>query len=147
MRYDAILIDCMNLLYKLKEKNERASVLSSKYVFKGLAAKYLETIKNLAADYLAENGSVYLLFDNPTSRLDLQKSFYFATRKHVYPKYKEQRAKESKEFYNTLDLIRYYYLTSTSEWSNPSLATIVLQKRMYSWSLTTMIGLAIYPRT
>lgn len=117
MRYDAILIDCMNLLYKLKEKNERASVLSSKYVFKGLAAKYLETIKNLAADYLAENGSVYLLFDNPTSRLDLQKSFYFATRKHVYPKYKEQRAKESKEFYNTLDLIRYYYLTSTSEYA------------------------------
>jgi 5'-3' exonuclease len=113
-RYDAILIDTMSLLYKLKEKNERASVLSSKHVYRGLAAKYLETVKSLAENYLAEGGTVYLLFDNPTSRLDLQKSFYFAARKHIYPKYKESRVKESKEFYNTLDLIRYYYLTNIS---------------------------------
>ena len=114
MRYDAILLDCMNLLYKLKEKNERASMLSSKYVYRGLAAKYLETVKSLTDNYLAEDGTFYLLFDNPTSRLDLQKSFYFASRKHIYPKYKEQRTKECKEFYNTLDLIRYYYLTNIS---------------------------------
>ena len=117
MRYDAILLDCMNLLYKLKEVNEKASILSSKYVYRGLAAKYIETIKGFADNYLAEKGTIYLLFDNPTSRLDLQKSFYFASRKHIYPKYKEQRAKESKEFYNTLDLVRYYYLTNTTEYA------------------------------
>ena len=112
MRYDAILVDALNLLHRLKEKDEQASVLSSKYVYRGLTAKYIETIKNLYDNYLADGGIIYLLFDNPTSRLDLQKSFYFASRKHIYPKYKEQRAKEPKEFYNTLDLIRYYYLTN-----------------------------------
>jgi len=117
MRYDAILLDTLNMLYRLKEKNEQASVLSTKYVFRGLAAKYLETVKSLRENYLAEGGTFYLLFDNPTSRLDLQKSFYFASRKHIYPKYKEQRSKECKEFYNTLDLIRYYYLTSDSSYA------------------------------
>lgn len=112
MRYDSILLDTMNLLYRLKEKNEQSSVLSSKHVYRDLAAKYIETVRSLTDHYLAEGGTFYLLFDNPTSRLDLQKSFYFASRKHIYPKYKEQRARESKEFYNTLDLIRYYYLTS-----------------------------------
>ena len=91
-------------------------MLSSKYVFRGLAARYLEKIENIRSEYLADGGTIFLLFDNPTSRLDLQKSFYFASRKHIYPKYKEQRAKECKEFYNTLDLIRYYYLTNTSDY-------------------------------
>lgn len=117
MKYDMILIDTMSLLYKLREKSEKASILSSKYVFKNLAKKYIEKITELHDQYLVEGGSIALLFDNPTSRLDLQKSFYFASRKHAYPKYKEQRAKESKEFYNTLDLIRYYYLTNTSEYA------------------------------
>lgn len=111
-RYNCILVDSLNLLHRLKEKDEQSSILSSKQVYKNLAARYIETIREITTTYLAENGEVYLLFDNPTSRLDLQKSFYFASRKHVYPKYKEQRARESKEFYNTLDLIRYYYLTN-----------------------------------
>lgn len=112
MRYNAILVDALNLLHRLRDKNEQVSVLSSKYVFRDLAAKYIQTIRNLVDQYLEENGNIYLLFDNPTSRLDLQKSFYYASRKHIYPKYKEQRAKEAKEFYNTLDLIRYYFLTN-----------------------------------
>jgi len=112
MRYDVILVDALNLLHRLKDKNEHASVISSKYVYRDLVAKYIETIKSITDQYLAETGTVYLLFDNPTSRLDLQKSFYFASRKHIYPKYKETRARESKEFYNSLDLIRYYFLTN-----------------------------------
>lgn len=112
MRYDAILVDALNLLHRLKEKNEHASVISSKHVYRDLVARYIETIKSITDQYLSETGVVYLLFDNPTSRLDLQKSFYFASRKHIYPKYKETRAKENKEFYNSLDLIRYYFLTN-----------------------------------
>lgn len=116
MRYDNILIDTLNTLYKLREGHEHPSILSSKYVYRDLAAKYIKTIKDLKDKYLTDTGTIYLLFDNPTSRLDLQKSFYFASRKHIYPKYKEQRAKESREFYNTLDLIRYYYLTNVDSY-------------------------------
>lgn len=112
MKYNSILVDALNLLHRLKDANDPSSLLSSKHVYRDLAARYIQTIRDISARYLADDGTCFLLFDNPTSRLDLQKSFYFASRKHIYPKYKEQRAKESKEFYNTLDLIRYYYLTN-----------------------------------
>ena len=68
MKYDMILIDTMSLLYKLREKSEKASILSSKYVFKNLAKKYIEKITELHDQYLVEGGSIALLFDNPTSR-------------------------------------------------------------------------------
>ena len=116
MKYDAILVDTLNLLHKLRDTEDHASVISSKFVYRDLVARYIETIKSLTEQYLTEDGLVYLLFDNPTSRLDLQKAFYFASRKHIYPKYKEQRARESKEFYNSLDLIRYYFLTNIAKY-------------------------------
>lgn len=114
MKYSAILVDTMNCMHRIKALNvaEPAVLVSNKYIYKSLVANFIERMRALESAYLEDGGKLYLLFDNPTSRFDLQKSFYFAQRKHLYPKYKEQRAKESKEFYNSLDLIRYYYLTN-----------------------------------
>lgn len=110
IKYSQLLIDTMNLLHKSKNENDKASFVKDRKLYKNLVVKFIETINFLETEYLVDGGSIYLLFDNPTSRFDLQKSFYYAQRKHIYPKYKEQRAKETKEFYNSFDLIRYYYL-------------------------------------
>lgn len=106
----------MNTLHRQKDLTERPSAINTKLVYKQLIINFIERVQALEREYLSENGKIYLLFDNPTSRFDLQKSFYYAQRKHIYPKYKEQRAREAKEFYNSLDLIRYYYLTNQSKY-------------------------------
>lgn len=53
-----------------------------------------------------------MLFDNYYSRADLRSAFrYGSDRKKLNEEYKANRKREPKEFYNSLNLMRYYYGT------------------------------------
>jgi len=110
MRYDALIIDSNNFAYRVfNHRQEAPSYVSKKQVYKKAVCNFITKVEELKNEYLHSDGIVYLLFDNPTSRIDLQSSFYFADRKLAYAKYKKDRAKEPKEFYNSLGLLKYYY--------------------------------------
>lgn len=113
-RYDALIIDVNNFAYKVFDhRKDRPSAVSKKQVYKKAVCNFIQAVDQLVKDYLhSADGQVYLLFDNPTSRIDLQSTFYFADRKQAYAKYKADRAKEPKEFYNSISLLKYYYMVA-----------------------------------
>lgn len=113
-RYDTILIDVANFAYRVFEhKKDKPSAVSKKQVYKKAVCNFINAVEELRRSYLhSAGGQIFLLFDNPTSRIDLQSTFYFADRKQAYAKYKADRAKETKEFYNSLNLLKYYYMTA-----------------------------------
>jgi hypothetical protein len=124
MRYDNLLIDVVNVAYRtFTHKSEQAAIVGKKQVYKDSIANFIRKIEELKKELLHFDGHIYLLFDNPTSRIDLQSSFYFADSKKAFAKYKEDRSKEPKEFYNSLNLIKYYYLMTGLEYH-----TIQIQK-------------------
>ena len=114
-KFDALIIDSVNLSYKLFEK-ETPSVVSKKLVYKEFVKTFIKTIEDLKKKYLHSDGEVYLLFDNYTSRFELQSAFMYASRKEIDENYKKKRDKDSKEFYNSINLIRYYYLIGPSKY-------------------------------
>lgn len=117
MRYDVIIIDANNYAYRtFNHRQETPACVSKKLVYKKAICNFINKVEDLKNEYLHSDGIVYLLFDNPTSRIDLQSSFYFADRKLAYAKYKADRAKEPKEFYNSLGLLKYYYSVSSAEY-------------------------------
>ena len=109
VKYDNILVDVVNLCYRIY-KEEDPSLLSSKFVYKTFVKNFILTIEDLKNKYLHSDGNIYLLFDNYFSRVDLQNSFMYADRKRIDETYKKARKKDTKEFYNSINLIRYYYL-------------------------------------
>lgn len=112
-QFDAIMLDTMNIAHRLKHKsNQKAEKVGDRKVYRDLAREYIELVYSLADRFLRPGGEVYLLFDNPTSRIGLQKTFYNVDRKQVFSEYKSGRKKEPKEFYATLDLIKYYFMTN-----------------------------------
>ncbi len=112
MRYDRLIIDVANLAYRVfQHRDERPAAVSKKSVYKNAVCNFIRKVEELKAEHLEADGEVFLLFDNPTSRVDLQASFYFADRKQQYAKYKVDREREPKEFYNSINLLKYYYLT------------------------------------
>jgi len=124
MRYHNILLDVVNMAYRVfTHKQEQANPVGKKQVYKQSIKAFIDKVTELKEEYLHYDGHMYLLFDNPTSRIDLQSSFYFADRKKAYAKYKEDRSKEPKEFYNSLNLLKYYYLVN-----DPMFHTLQLQK-------------------
>jgi len=111
MKYDAVLIDTMNVFYRTAiHKTELSNFVSKKRVYKESICRFIRKINEVVSEYSYHDADIYLLFDNPTSRIELRSAFMFAGRKDIYPDYKENRVKESKEFYNSLGLIKYYYL-------------------------------------
>lgn len=113
-RYDTLVIDANNFAYRVFEhKKDKPSAVSKKQVYKKAVCNFINAVDELRRTYLhSADGQIFLLFDNPTSRIDLQSAFYFADRKQAYAKYKADRAKEPKEFYNSLSLLKYYYMTA-----------------------------------
>lgn len=111
-RYNALVIDTVNLAYRAKAKPEEDSILTlgGKPAYKETACNFINYIESLKRDYLHYDGEVYLLIDNYFSRADLQSSFLFADRKQLDEAYKATRKKANKEFYNTVNLLRYYYI-------------------------------------
>ena len=111
MKYDALIIDTMNLFYRVSiHKTESSSLVSKKKVYKESICNFIKKIDELIEEYSYHDGDIYLLFDNPTSRIELKSAFMHAGRKEIFPDYKANRTKESREFYNSIGLIKYYYL-------------------------------------
>ena len=108
-KYDALLIDAVNLSHRLYKK-EDPQLVTKKLVYKDFIKNFINTVEDLKRKYLYSDGKVYLLFDNYFSRADLQNSFIYAARKSIDEDYKKRRSKAEKEFYNSINLIRYYYL-------------------------------------
>lgn len=117
MTFDNLIVDVMNMAYRTYDYTKGTpELLEKKRVYKELISSFVKKIKELKREYLNPEGQVYLLFDNPTSRIDLQSSFYFADRKKAYAKYKRDRERAPKEFYNSINLLRYYYMVAPPEY-------------------------------
>lgn len=111
MRYDNILIDAVNLAYQtFKTKKEVPSAVGAHNVYKYSVRCFLQTVKELERKWLAPNGQIYILYDNYTSRAEMAQMFSFVNRKELSESYKSNRTKQPQEFYNSLNLTRYYYL-------------------------------------
>jgi len=116
-RYDTLIIDVMNFAYRtFQHKQELPTYVSKKQVYKNAVCNFIKKLAEIEEEYLHSDGEVFLLFDNPTSRIDLQSSFYFADRKQAYAKYKSDRSKEPKEFYNSIGLLKYYFTVASSRY-------------------------------
>lgn len=117
MKYDALVIDTMNVFYRVSiHKTEPSNLVSKKRVYKESICNFIRKIDEIVTNYSYHDGDIYLLFDNPTSRIELKSAFMFAGRKEIFPDYKANRVKESKEFYNSIGLIKYYYLLKESNY-------------------------------
>lgn len=113
VKYSAILVDALNLLYRLREqRDETSSRIASKYVYRDLMVRFITFMDALQDRYIAPEGRVYFLFDHSPSGHDHGRSYRNIGRKAIDSRYKENRQKDSKEFYNTFDLLKYYYLTN-----------------------------------
>ena len=110
-RYDSLIIDTVNLAYRtFHVKDEEPKLVAKKPVFKESICSFIRAVEDLKNKYLAYDGHIYLLIDNYFSRADLQSTFLFADRKQLDEAYKATRKKENREFYNSINFIRYYYL-------------------------------------
>lgn len=110
-RYDCLVIDSVNFAYRVFHNRKESPVrLSKKTVYKDLICSFIGAVEDLKSKYLAYMGQIYLLFDNYFSKADLRSIYMFADRKQLNESYKANRKKETKEFYNSLNFLRYYYL-------------------------------------
>lgn len=91
-------------------KGETPLQISKKSVYKNSICNFIKFLESLKDKYLSSDGEVYLLFDNYFSRADLRSTYMFADRKKLDESYKATRKKENKEFYNSINFLRYYYL-------------------------------------
>jgi hypothetical protein len=125
MRYDTLLVDVANFAYRtFDHRKERVSYVSKKSIYKQAVCNFITALREIEDTHLHSDGEVFLLFDNPTSRIDLQSSFYFADRKQAYAKYKKDRAKETKEFYNSISLLKYYYTVESSRYHTTQISRL-----------------------
>ena len=116
-KYDAIVIDSVNFAYKTFKINDETPIrISKKTVYKDSICNFINSVEDLKNKYLKSDGQVYLLFDNYFSRADLRSMYMFANRKELNESYKANRKKESKEFYNSLNFLRYFYLIGPSQY-------------------------------
>lgn len=114
-RYDNIVIDSVNFAYRVfKHKGETPVLLSKKNVYRESICTFINAVDDLRYKYLANEGNIYLLFDNYFSRADLRSIYMYADRRELNESYKANRKKEPKEFYNSLNFLRYYYLIGPS---------------------------------
>ena len=112
MKYDNIIIDVCNLSHKILDDTKKASstiIINNKSSYKEFIASFIRSVDSLAEKYGTDSTSVYCLFDNYKSRLDLQNSFLNSGRKSISENYKKNRKKQPKEWYNSLNILKYFY--------------------------------------
>ena len=112
MKYDNIIIDVCNLSYKILDDTKKASstiIINNKNSYKEFIASFIRSVDSLLDRFGTESSSVYCLFDNYKSRLDLQSYFLNPGRKSLSENYKKSRKKQPKEWYNSLNILKYYY--------------------------------------
>lgn len=117
-RYNNLIIDVVNFAYKtFQDTSEEVPVfVGKKDIYKTSACNFINAVDSLKKKYLHSDGKVYLLFDNYFSRADMQSAFQFADRKRLDEAYKATRKKENKQFYQTLNFLRYYYMIGPSRY-------------------------------
>lgn len=114
-RYSSIIVDSVNFAYRtFRIKGETPLQISKKSIYRASICNFIDAIESLKEKYLQSDGVIYLLFDNYFSRSDLRSTYMFADRKELSESYKSSRKKESREFYNSINFIRYYYLVGPS---------------------------------
>lgn len=116
MKYDCLIVDMVNLCHKIFKKKDEVISIGAKLVFKDSICEVIKLLENLSKKYLHDDGEVFLLFDNYYSRADLKTSFLFADRRDLSKAYKESRKKENKEFYNSVNFLKYFYTTGPSKY-------------------------------
>jgi len=116
--YSKLIIDSLNLGYIVfnneKVKNNLDVVkIGNKKVYPIFVREFIGTIKYLETKFLDNYGQTTLLFDNYTSRdemrNDLKPLNAHESRRRINSNYKAHREKAKPEFYNSMDLIHYYY--------------------------------------
>lgn len=114
-KYNYIIIDSVNLAYKLfHHKEEFPTQIGNKQIYKKSVCDFINFVEDLKSKCLLSDGEVFLLFDNYFSKADLKSMFMYSDRKKLDEAYKSNRSKDNKEFYNSLNFLRYYYLISPS---------------------------------
>lgn len=110
-KYDVLVFDSVNFAYRtFKSKGETPLQISKKSVYRDSICNFINSSKEIEDKYLSSDGDVYYLFDNYFSRADLRTTYMFADRKKINESYKATRKKSTKEFYNSINFLRYYYL-------------------------------------
>jgi hypothetical protein len=119
--FDFFLIDSVLVGYLVintssdKDLKELISI-GNKKVYKGFIRNFIETMVYLKKKFLSEGGEIVFLFDNYESREEVRQLLKplneHESRKKINPSYKAQRRSEKMAFYNSLDMIRYYYLVA-----------------------------------
>jgi 5'-3' exonuclease len=120
--YRYLILDTLNISYRIFNaiplEQRVLCRVSNKIIYKKFVKDFLDTLEYWKSRYLVEDSEIYLLFDNPTSRDDLKKLFQplppTASRKEKFPEYKANRKAASKEFYNSVEFLRWYFTLGES---------------------------------
>lgn len=116
-KYNYLIIDSVNFAYRtFKTKDEIPLQISKKSVYRESICRFINAIEELKNKYLYSDGEIYLLFDNYYSKADLRSTYMFADRRKLDESYKATRKKENKEFYNSINFLRYYYLIGPKDY-------------------------------
>ena len=126
-KYDYLVFDTLNTAYlvfnhpdKIRENKSELLSIQDKKIYKYFFRNFIEEVEFLKSKFLADNGEVVFLFDNYESRDELKELLKplsaSQNRRKVNPTYKSNRINQKYEFYNTVDVLRYYYLIQTSQY-------------------------------
>lgn len=116
-KYDWVVFDLVNFCYKTFPREKDAPIqVANKFVYSTAACNAIRAVESIKAKYCHADSKMVFLVDNYLSRADLAAAFSYADRRSLLSEYKRIRKKEDKEFYNTVNLIRYYFLTSPGEY-------------------------------
>jgi hypothetical protein len=127
MAYDHLIFDTVNVAYMvffhpehMKENKAEVIEIQGKKVYKNFFRNFIERVEVLKNLYLNENGTITFLYDNYTSREELNAMLKplkeHENRRKVNKDYKSTRVNQKYEFYSTLDALRYYYLVQTDQY-------------------------------
>jgi hypothetical protein len=125
--YNNLIFDAVNTGYiifnntqHVKENISEIITFQDKRVYRFFLKNFIETVEILKNKFLDENGQIIFLFDNYESRDELNRLLRplkeSDNRRKVNKEYKSTRIRQKMEFYNTLDVVRYYYLIQTKEY-------------------------------
>lgn len=127
MPYDYLIFDTVNTGYQvfnhpdqIKENKSEFIQIQDKRIYKNFLKNFIERVDFLKTKFLKETGELIFLFDNYESREELKELLKplnsSQNRRKVNSAYKSTRVNQKFEFYNTLDVVRYYYIVQSSEY-------------------------------
>ena len=116
MPYDSLIIDSFNLAHRLfydSNQDKTLASVSKKLVYLSFIKRFMEYVDLLKERFGNPGCRIFILFDNPTSRSKLKHSATEYTsariRYELDPEYKANRKKENKEFYNSIQFIKFLF--------------------------------------